>query len=48
VKKAELTRQAHGVEREKEDVRGQQLGTGEPDPRDRERERERMGEGNWR
>jgi hypothetical protein len=29
-KKVELTRQAHGAEREKEDARGQQLGTGEP------------------
>jgi hypothetical protein len=38
-KKAELTRQAHAAEREKEDARGQQLGTSEPGPRDTERER---------
>jgi hypothetical protein len=36
-KKAELTRQAHGTEREKEDARGQHLGNGEPGPRDRVR-----------
>jgi hypothetical protein len=43
-KKAELTRQAHGTEREKEDARGQLLGNGEPVPRDRERESERAKE----
>jgi hypothetical protein len=41
---AELTGQAHGVEREERGARGNGSATGDPGPRDRERER---GE-NWR
>jgi hypothetical protein len=41
VRKADLTRQAHGVEREKGACGGQRFGTCEPGPRDREREVER-------
>jgi hypothetical protein len=37
-KKAELTRLAHGAEREGRGVRGNGSATGDPGPRDRERE----------
>jgi hypothetical protein len=38
---AELTRQAHGAEREESGARGNGSATGDLGPRDRERERER-------
>jgi hypothetical protein len=44
---AELTRQAHGAEREERGAGGNGSVTGDPGPRDRERERERAGEKNW-
>jgi hypothetical protein len=43
--RAELTRMAHGAEREKRDARGNGSTTGDLGPRDRERER--AGEVNW-
>jgi hypothetical protein len=46
-RKAELTGQVHGVEREEMGARGNGSATGDLGPRDRERERERAGEGNW-
>jgi hypothetical protein len=45
--RAELTRLAHGAEREKRDARGNGSTTGDPGPRDRERKSERAKE-NWR
>jgi hypothetical protein len=45
---AELTGQAHDVEREERGVRGNGSVTSGPGPRDRERERESAGEGNRR